>query len=173
MIIIDDFIIDNLTPDTTILSVGSRSQYHWWVKFNLENNRVYHSGDRKAWDTPSDDWIAQARNIVFNEFEKLKKQKIKKCFVRFGKPPADGQSYNYRDNHYEPGVSVYPAFIIGDEVRLVLKGIDFASYMFIAASGRNAYLVEGDIVGYGSDGEPCLNVTRSRKLHKKYSLNVA
>ena len=172
MVIINDYIINNLVPNARVLTVGSRAHYHWWIKINLEDGNIYDSGLGNALHTPHPEWIAQAKTLVLAEFEKLKKLKVKHCFVRFGKPPEGGKSYNFRDHHHEPGVSVYPAFIIGNEVRLDLTNIDFTSYLFISNNSER-FFCEGEIVGTGSDGEPCLRVTKTRKITKKYSLTVA
>ena len=68
---------------------------------------------------------------------------------RYGKIPASGFSYNYRDNRTEAGVSLME--IDGEETPQ-----DAISAMFIAASGRPVVRVTGwlNTNKRGSDGEP-------------------
>lgn len=93
----------------------------------------------------------------------------KTAYIRYGGLPRDRRSYNSRENVYEAGVSVYradvypaeytngagKAFLL-DHYTLDLDGVDFVSTMFITRSERAAYLVTGDEIGTGADGEPIL-----------------
>ena len=38
-----------------------------------------------------------------------------KTYVRFGEIPENGRSFNYREDRYEEGVSVFAAYKIGNE----------------------------------------------------------
>lgn len=93
----------------------------------------------------------------------------KEAYIRYGGLPRDRRSFNSREGVYEEGVSVYRAAVyageattkkgdtlIVDHYTLDLEGVDFASTMFITSSERAAYLVEGDEIGTGADGEPIL-----------------
>jgi hypothetical protein len=81
-------------------------------------------------------------------------------YVRFGDIPDDERSWNSTDGCYEDGVSVYDA-----EVESVPPESDAAG-MFVPVgpktlqilmlAHRNTYLVTGDRVGMGVDGEPVL-----------------
>jgi len=81
-------------------------------------------------------------------------------YVRFGDIPEDERSYNHTDECYEDGVSVYAA-----EVESVPSASDAAG-MFVPVGSktlqilmlahRDTYLVTGDRVGTGVDGEPLL-----------------
>jgi hypothetical protein len=81
-------------------------------------------------------------------------------YVRFGDIPDDERSYNSTDECYEDGVSVYDA-----EVESVPPESD-AGGMFVPVgpktlqilmlAQRDTYLVTGDRVGMGVDGEPVL-----------------
>jgi len=81
-------------------------------------------------------------------------------YVRFGAIPDDERSWNSTDECYEDGVSVYDA-----EVESVPPESDAAG-MFVPVgpktlqilmlAHRNTYLVTGDRVGMGVDGEPVL-----------------
>jgi len=71
---------------------------------------------------------------------------------RFGNIPENGRSYNYRDNQPEPGVSM---MWVRDAHGNEYATEDALSAAFIS---RRTKRVEysGWLVGFGSDGEPCL-----------------
>lgn len=81
-------------------------------------------------------------------------------YIRFGDIPEDERSYNHTDDCHEDGVSVYAA-----EVESVPAASDAAG-MFVPVGSktlqilmlaqRDTYLVTGDEVGHGVDGEPLL-----------------
>lgn len=76
-------------------------------------------------------------------------------FLRFGLPPKNGKSWNYRDNIPEIGVSCYrlisgKAILSLSEVGTIAGGI----------SDRPIYFISGEEIGSGSDGEPIV------KIHK-------
>ena len=81
-------------------------------------------------------------------------------YIRFGDIPEDERSFNHTDDCYEDGVSVYSA-----EVESVPPESDAAG-MFVPVGSktlqilmlaqRDTYLVAGDRVGTGVDGEPLL-----------------
>jgi len=81
------------------------------------------------------------------------------CYLRFGKPPKNGQSYNHRDRVYEDGVSVYRGYAMPDgNYVLVLSGVDWVSACFAIGERRHVcYEVTGDELNEtGGDGEPLL-----------------
>lgn len=69
-------------------------------------------------------------------------------FVRYGKPPVSGVSQNHRDGYAESGVSVYE--VVNGEPQYVGFHFGFLS--------RPAYVGKGVIVGWGSDGEPLVEI---------------
>ena len=71
-------------------------------------------------------------------------------FLRRGKAPASGVSVNHATGQAEPGVSVY----------LVLDGHVADVDRF---QDRPAYTGTGVVVGFGSDGEPCVRVSKIRR----------
>jgi len=92
-------------------------------------------------------------------------------YVRFGDIPDDERSWNSTDECYEDGVSVYDA-----EVESVPPESDAAG-MFVPVgpktlqilmlAHRDTYLVTGDRVGMGVDGEPVLrNVEIAAELER-------
>lgn len=89
-------------------------------------------------------------------------------YFRIGRIPANGISRNHRDNTPEPGVSVWPCTVAVDDegdtlITLDITGGDMVSAMLLIAhyldySYVPGFVVTGDVVGTGSDGEPCLRV---------------
>jgi hypothetical protein len=71
---------------------------------------------------------------------------------RLGNIPSAGRSYNYRDNHPEPGVSM---MWVKDENGNEYYTEDKLSAAFISRRTKRVYY-SGWLVGFGSDGEPCL-----------------
>ena len=73
-------------------------------------------------------------------------------FWRKGEPPKSGFSKNYREGTHEAGVSVYP----------------YAEETSFAGLEKDApwYKIDGELVGYGSDGEPVVKVLKSKKATK-------
>lgn len=93
------------------------------------------------------------------------------CYIRFGTLPKSGHSRNHITGEAEAGVSVYPASKVGANEYIVdMRGIDAGSGLFILQN-RQPYIVTGDVVGKGSDGEPLLINVKARKL-SKYSIKV-
>jgi len=68
---------------------------------------------------------------------------------RYGNIPESGQSYNFRDQKPEQGVSVMEVYGLKNGV------VDKISLMFIGAQDRGVVKVEGYLnpFAYGSDGE--------------------
>ncbi len=90
----------------------------------------------------------------------------KTLYIRYGRFPPSGQSRNYASGMLETGISVYPA-----KYDLVSGGIIFDDNYGVWQDGtlisvmhRTPYLVEGEYVGDGSDGEPLLR--NARKVAK-------
>lgn len=82
-------------------------------------------------------------------------------YIRFCKIPHDERSYNFMRNRKEEGVSVFKA----DTNNMpIIENAEQAKSLW-ARLHRRHYLVTGDIVGYGQDGEPLLqNVKVVRRL---------
>lgn len=74
-------------------------------------------------------------------------------FARHGKAPASGTSRNHRDQTGEAGVSVY---------EVVNGEIQYVGWWFGIAE-RPLYRGTGEIVGWGSDGEPLVRIITIRK----------
>lgn len=101
---------------------------------------------------------------------------MNKLYIRYGEIPPDEKSkiYNQCDNSVigkEAGVSVFE-YIEGRGI--VVPDNKIARDDFLMLSSKfwiNHYLVTGDEVGIGSDGEPLItNVKILKLLHKQRNL---
>lgn len=82
-------------------------------------------------------------------------------YIRFCKIPHDERSYNFMRNRKEIGVSVFKA---DDNGMPILENAEQVKSLW-ARLNRRHYLVTGDVVGVGQDGEPLLqNVRVVRRL---------
>ena len=98
-------------------------------------------------------------------------------YIRFGNIPEGERSTVWRvetEIGTERGVSVYNCLMVGDEVIGVVLPIPITEQSLntfqslVQYDDRPCYLVEGDCVGRGSDGEPLLrNVNIVKKIKKK------
>jgi hypothetical protein len=94
--------------------------------------------------------------------------KAKPCYVRYGDIPVCGHSMNHANGTAEKGVSVfYGEKLPNGRVRALPKNaIEFSSMALLR--DRPLYIVTGDEVGTGSDGEPLLaNCRILRKSHRQ------
>ena len=86
-------------------------------------------------------------------------------YVRFGAMPKDGRSYNYRDDITEDGVSVFKAVLSEDKTQVWINiHSQHALGTYLTVCDRQLYRVYGNVIGEGSDGEPCIKVTRAIKI---------
>jgi hypothetical protein len=81
-------------------------------------------------------------------------------YIRFGDIPEDERSYNSADDCYEDGVSVYAAEIESVPAESDAAGmfvpVGSKTLQIIMLAQRDTYLVTGERVGTGVDGEPLL-----------------
>jgi len=94
------------------------------------------------------------------------------CYVRFGKLPASGRSWNHRDGYAEAGVSCYRGFRANGKIYIQLSGTDQVSAMLIVGSAH-MYIVNGREIGVGADGEPLLTDCRAKKCNLPYEVITA
>jgi len=98
-------------------------------------------------------------------------------YLRFGDIPENEESYIYNGDEVigkENGVSVYPAII--DEENNVIFGLHlpitrttlYTMQHLIEYDNRPCYLVDGDYVGLGTDGEPLIKNVKILKEIKEY-----
>ena len=83
-------------------------------------------------------------------------------YVRFGKPPKSGFSVNRRDGTAEAGISTHRLIKHNGEWHLDHAGGGYTTRM----DTRPTYELAGELVGYGSDGEPLLKNVTSVKPYK-------
>lgn len=81
-------------------------------------------------------------------------------YIRFGDIPEDERSYNHTDECYEDGVSVYAAEIesvpAGSDAAGMFVPVGSKTLQILMLAQRDTYLVRGERVGTGVDGEPVL-----------------
>lgn len=101
----------------------------------------------------------------------------KQKYIRFGDIPINEQSAIYRGEEligYESGVSVYYAFILDDNT--IVLGLSFpitkttlyTQQHLLEYDNRPCYLVEGDYIGNGTDGEPLIKNVKIISEIKNY-----
>ena len=85
----------------------------------------------------------------------------KPCYVRFGKLPPHGRSRNHADGTLEEGVSVFHGERLpsGEARPLPKTNQELASLLSLSRT-RDLYIVTGEEIGVGSDGEPLLRNAR-------------
>lgn len=93
------------------------------------------------------------------------RQRKQKIYLRFGSWPEDERSRNFAISGKERGVSVYPARYdtVSESWVYDLSDGDYAPYTMSLAHAlwrRPVYLVTGEEVGRGQDGEPLLRQVR-------------
>lgn len=116
--------------------------------------------------------------IPIENVMEVKMQDIKPLYIRFGEIPECGFSniYQYGEEvGKESGVSCYRALIDENNTIHICLPLPFTESRwnvlqgFIHYDNRNAYLITGDVVGYGSEGEPLLtNIKIAKNLNKCY-----
>ncbi len=97
----------------------------------------------------------------------------KRLYIRFGDIPENERSSIYCGEYaigVEEGVSVYDCVIEGDKVSVCFplptnkSAFDTLTNLLVYEN-RDCYIVSGDFVGYGTDGEPLIkNVEILRKI---------
>jgi hypothetical protein len=90
--------------------------------------------------------------------DSIKWANAKPCFVRYGRLPPNGRSRNHADGTLEAGISVYRGERLpSGEARALARtnqeqvGIANFDHLHVPL-----YIVRGDVIGNGSDGEPLL-----------------
>ena len=131
---------------------------------DLFKNRLTYYGTEKLKDLKVDDILAW-----------LEKQgNHKSLYIRFGDIPSNEKSKIYRGEEEiseEDGVSVYPAFEVDGNVVLgltlpITKTTLYTQQHLLEYDNRPCYLVSGDYVGKGADGEPLIkNVSVIKQLN--------
>lgn len=96
-----------------------------------------------------EDWIAEGLPLC-----QPPKGDWTPCYLRFGKPPPGGRSFDYVRQTYEVGVSVFRGYITSAGEYLVdLDNRVSVSSDYLGVRNRAAYVVCGYPVGVGSCGD--------------------
>jgi len=94
--------------------------------------------------------------VVVRAAHDAKWSDAKDVYVRFGDIPACGHSRDWASNRAEKGVSVFRGKILPSGEVLPMPGTNQELGSLLTMDERPLYVVEGDIVGVGADGEPVL-----------------
>lgn len=127
-----------------------------WAMYTLDGTRDCIGSD---WcTTPTEDELAQW-DMRAHEIAALwaghRDRLTTELYIRFGRVVR--RSKNHATGAWEQGLSVYEAVPDLHQVGYQLAGDALPGAAIMAAiTGREAYLVTGEFVGYGSDGEPLL-----------------
>jgi len=92
-----------------------------------------------------------------------------RCYVRYGKLPGSGQSWNSADRRAEAGISAYAAYRLPGARYVIDPGACCFSAIWLR--DRAPYLVSGTLLDErGSDGEPLLADATARRLPRTATL---
>lgn len=95
-------------------------------------------------------------------------------YLRFGEIPINERSGIYKGDlgkiGEEIGVSCYNGVVVGDEVFIIMPHIQATTYYWLLEEYNRGktplYIITGDEVGLGTDGEPLLrNVSIEQEVY--------
>ncbi len=141
-----------------------REELHW-ASFDARTGEEVSRGTDWACiptDAEMTAWNTQAALLVARWSNRLSDLETP-LYIRFGSLPKSGKSQNYASGKLEAGISVYGACydLESGVIRFDERGGLFDPYLL----SRAVYLVTGEEVGIGSDGEVLLsNVRRLGKV---------
>ena len=152
----------NYQTETHYAAIRADFGNNHWVDLSPNTGDVISVG--QDWITaPTDEEIKEATMAAKAAIAAGYRQE--RFYVRFGDLPKCGYSKNYANGKPEAGVSVIEARqnLLTAEIELMPYG---SCHSWLWIQDRPLYEVTGDLVGYGSDGEPllknCKVVTRIR-----------
>lgn len=124
-----------------------------WAEIDMKTRSVLKQSSPSAFASGlTEEELNEATNAVAN----MTSAPYEVAFIRFGNLPKGGKSKNYLTGEFERGVSVYDAtwnMVTGAYERS--GGLDGAMINYMI-KGAPVYLVTGERVGTGSDGEPII-----------------
>jgi hypothetical protein len=103
------------------------------------------------------DKVRQKNDSKFSDVETV--------YMRFGKSPKEGYSFNYMDNEKEKGVSVYEAKIADDGSFRIVNANHLMEATYLQVQERPIYVLSGKEIGRGADGEPVIKVEKETTLN--------
>ncbi|NLX48398.1 MAG: hypothetical protein GXY82_00700 [Methanospirillum sp.] len=101
-------------------------------------------------------WSARAKEVVATT-AKIGIDPAEDLYVRYGRIPKGGRSLNHATRELEKGTSVYSGKF-DPETGLfdIADTLGTGQFQVLEAAGKTPYLVRGEKIGTGSDGEPVL-----------------
>lgn len=136
---------------------GPGTSTRGWADYDEAGTRVRISGDLSADDPRLPVWDRAAKEAVGRLAESGLRVGLP-LYIRFGRLPKGGKSKNHATGEREKGTSAYRG-----EYDLNTGLIRFSSENGLSGAalsylieGRQAYLVMGEEISTGSDGEPLL-----------------
>lgn len=96
-------------------------------------------------------------------------------YIRFGNIPQSGKSMNYLTNKKQPGISVYKCRIYDDNeiVHIEIPGILGTALASLSSiMERPSFIVNGNQIGTGSDGQPILQNCKIIGEVKRNEINM-
>lgn len=178
-------VIGSLTPNASISGFGKKAgtfatpEYFSVASTAFDRIRFENYSDAVEWAKKSGFKVTETKDLYGNPSASLvhvntqrafdksvaaAKEKWKDAtpvFLRYGDLPKDGKSTNFAEGSKEAGVSVFRGLFLektGEAIPLSSSNQEKSSA--IALRSRPLYVVEGDEVGVGADGEPVLDNAR-------------
>lgn len=125
-----------------------------WAVFDLTGN-ILRECKRGAFLFPglTEEEIKEARATI----QTFRPAPYGKAYIRYNELPEKGKSVNHATGIEEAGVSCYTAQwdLATGSYKRTGTGLDGAA-IFYLITGAPVYLIDGEEVGIGSDGEPLL-----------------
>ena len=144
------FDLAELGADTVQLWAGELR----WAKYDRQGNRV---AQGTTWSTAPTTEDLTAMDAVARHLVPFRHTQ-RGCYIRFGNIPKGGRSRNHATGEYEKGVSCYEACYNPFTQAWELAGSALPAAAIMGAAGLygQVWLISGEVVGQGSDGEPLL-----------------
>jgi len=126
-----------------------------WAKYDAQGERIKQGSD---WCTsPTADELVTMDAVAKYLISYRKDQGLR--YIRFGGLPKGGKSKNHATGETEQGISCYEAIHNPFTQVWELSGSALPSAAIAGAFGAydSVWLLSGDVVGIGSDGEPLIS----------------
>jgi len=142
-----------------------------WADYDINGHRVRQSASQLPGCTLSDVALAQCDAEVPAIVARAQEVGVpldRPLYIRWGRTPKSGRSKNHATGAEECGVSVYGADYDPMTGKIIYDafagGLSGAGLIYLC-EGRPAYLITGDRVATGADGEPVItNIVVLAKL---------
>lgn len=134
-----------------------------YIIYDKDGNKIKMGSEWSTKPTTDEieEWDTKAKKIsknIKNYENTTGLDASKEIYIRFGRPPKGGRSLNHATGEYERGVSVYRG-----EYNPETNKIGFApgsgsgaGVIPLILGGKTPYIISGQEVGFGADGEPLL-----------------